>query len=109
MELLTQELKQRFKQQGDTSEKRAKDIIVIAKFFAPWGAASWFATDYDEETNCFFGYVNLGGEFEQFAELGSFGLDDLESANGPFGLKIERDLYWKETTLQEVMDCRGHL
>lgn len=109
MELIPQELKQKFKKQGDTSQKRAPDIMVLAKFFAPWGASNWFATDYDEEDNVCFGYVNLGGEFEAFAELGYFSIDELEETRGPFGLKIERDLYWKERTLQEVMDCRGHL
>jgi hypothetical protein len=36
-------------------------------------------------------------------ELGYFSLDELESVRGPFGLKIERDLYWKPKTLREVM------
>lgn len=105
--MIPQELKQRFKEQGDTSKKRAKDITVIAKFFCPWGAATWFATDYDEADNVCFGYANLGDD--QNAELGYFSIDELEDLKGPLGLKIERDLYWKERSLQEVMDCHGHL
>jgi hypothetical protein len=107
MKLITKELKQRFKKQGNTSRKRAPNIIVIAKFFCPWGSATWFATDYDEKDNVCFGYANVLGD--DFAELGYFSIDELEELVGPFGLKIERDLYWKECTLQEVMDCKGHL
>jgi hypothetical protein len=109
MKLITKELIERFKKQGDTSEKRAPDITVIAKFFCPWGSATWFATDYDAKDNVCFGFVQLGGSFEDCAELGYFSIEELESLRGPMGLKIERDLYWKERTLKEVMDCKGHL
>ena len=35
-------------------------------------------------------------------EWGYFSLDELESATGPLGLHIERDLWWKEKWLAEV-------
>lgn len=109
MKLITPALKVAFKRQGDTSEREAKDIKVIAKFFCPWGSATWFATDYYEDDNTCFGYANLGGDLEQFSELGYFSIDELEELEGPMGLKIERDLYWKEHTLEEVVSCKGHM
>lgn len=108
MKLITKELIAKFKKQGDTSTRKAEDITVIAKFFCPWGSATWFATDYFPTDNTCFGYANLGGDLEPFAELGYFSIDELEELTGPMGLKIERDLYWRERTLQEVMDCKGH-
>jgi len=107
MKLLTKELIERFKQQGDTSRKEAKDIKVIAKFFNPCGAGTWFATDYDEKNQIFFGYANLGDD--RFAELGSFGLKELQEYRSPFMTGIERDLHFGEHTLQEVLDTKGHL
>jgi hypothetical protein len=35
-------------------------------------------------------------------ELGYFTLDDLEQARGPFGPKIERDLWWTPVPLAQV-------
>jgi hypothetical protein len=35
-------------------------------------------------------------------ELGYFVLSELEEVRGPMGLPIERDLYWKPKTLEEI-------
>jgi hypothetical protein len=37
-----------------------------------------------------------------FKELGDFSLAELESARGPMGLPIERDLHWTPKTLKEI-------
>lgn len=94
-----------FETQGDTSQKHAEDIQVIAKFFNPTGVGNWFATEYDPVDRIFFGYANLGDPV--MAELGTFSLDELESFKGKFGLGIERDLHFKARTLKEVIDARG--
>lgn len=47
----------------------------------------------------FFGLVD---GFEK--ELGYFSLSELESVKGPLGLKIERDLYFKPTTLKKIIN-----
>ena len=39
-------------------------------------------------------------------ELGYFSLKELESLKGPFGLTIERDLFFGKYTLAEVMERR---
>jgi hypothetical protein len=36
-------------------------------------------------------------------ELGYFSLSELQNATGHLGLKIERDLYFKPTTLEELL------
>jgi hypothetical protein len=94
MKLLTKELEKRFAAVGRQDGKKA---IVIAKFFTPDSNWTWYATEYHPEDRTFFG---LTDGFE--AELGYFSLDEMEEARGPLGLKIERDLYWKEKPLAEV-------
>ena len=56
----------------------------------------WYATEFDG-MDTFFGLVH-GLE----KELGYFSLSDLKAVRGPFGLPIERDLYWKPQTLREI-------
>ena len=93
MELMTKELEERFEEVG--SQEKIKDPIVIAKFFNPAGPGTWLASEYDPKDKIFFGYVSLFGDYCD--EWGSFSLEELESVKGPFGLGIERDLYFKET------------
>ena len=96
MRLLTKELEQRFASVG--SQESASDPIIIAKFFNPTGAGSWFATEYNPEERCFFGYVTgLGSD-----ELGYFSLDELTEFTGQFGLGIERDLFFGEKPLSAI-------
>lgn len=96
MKLLTKELKKRFKKVGDQSNE--SNPIVIAKLFNPCGAGTWYLTEYDPETRIAFGYVTgLGTN-----EWGSISIEELENVNLPFGLKIERDLYFKEQQFKDL-------
>ena len=99
MKLLTNELLKRFEQVGRQEE--IADPIVIAKFFNPTGAGTWYATEYDPMDRIFFGYVSIFGDWND--EWGSFSLADLESYRGQFGIGIERDLYFDEKRISEVV------
>ena len=92
MKLMTKQLEKRFAQVG--SQENNKDPLVIAKFFNPTGAGTWYATEYDPIDRVFFGYVYLFGDWND--EWGSFSLDELANYKGKFGLGIERDLYFEE-------------
>ena len=92
MKLMTKQLEQRFKEVG--SQEDIKDPLVIAKYFNPTGAGTWYATEYNPEQRLFFGYVSIFGDIND--EWGYFSLDELESFKGQFGLGIERDLYFTE-------------
>lgn len=98
MKLLTEEVLKEFRQVGDQSEKL--DPIVVCKFFNPTGAGTWFATEYDEATQIFFGFVSIF--HDDCDEWGSFSLHELENFKGRFGLGIERDLWFKPTKFSEV-------
>jgi len=101
MQLMTKELENTFPPIYANEEKEPKDILIIAKFFCPWSNWTWYATEFDQESGQFFGYVR-GIE----NELGYFSLQELESVSGPFGLGIERDLYFGDHTLAEAMEKR---
>ena len=99
MKLLTKGLLERFAKVGRQEE--TADPIVVAKFFNPTGAGTWYATEYDPEEKIFFGYVSIFGDWND--EWGSFSLEELESYQGKFGLGIERDIYFGEKKISEVV------
>lgn len=99
MKLLTKELRKKLPPLYTNEEKSPKVTLVIVKFFDPCGSWTWYATEFDPDTGIFFGFVR-GIE----NELGYFSLKELEEYRGkPFGLGIERDMYFGKHTLAEVM------
>ncbi len=99
MRLMTEQLEKRFAQVG--SQEHVKDPVIIAKFFNPTGAGTWYATEYDAKEQIFFGYVSIFGDWND--EWGSFSLQELESFRGRLGRGIERDLYWTECKASKVI------
>ncbi len=97
MKLITKTLEERFEKIGCQSQ--TADPIIVAKFFDPCGSATWYATEYDKENKIAFGYVT-GLAFD---EWGTFSITELESIKRPFGLGIERDLYFKEQRFKEII------
>jgi hypothetical protein len=73
---------------------RDADHVPVVKFFNPVGAATWLATELDEDGDTLFGLADLGFGCP---ELGSFSLMEISSVSLPFGLGIERDLYFEAT------------
>lgn len=65
------------------------DPLPVIKFFNPLGAATWVATELDEDGDTLFGLADLGFGCP---ELGSFSLHEIASVRLPYGLRIERDL-----------------
>ena len=102
MELLPKSLEQRFQEVG-CQDGKGFDAVVIAKYFSPTTYWTWYATEYLSEERNFFGYV-VGHE----KEWGYFNLDELKTVKGPLGLGIERDLYFKERPLNQVLVDEGH-
>jgi len=66
---------------------RDQDHIPVVKFFNPFGAGVWLATELDEHGDIMFGLADIG-----YPELGSWSLNELRSIRLPFGMGIERDL-----------------
>ena len=99
MRLLTKKLERRFVKIG--SQENVKDPLIIAKFFNPTGAGTWYATEYNPKSRTFFGYVSIFGDHND--EWGYFSLDELQQYSGKFGLGIERDLYFGEQRSSTVI------
>ena len=99
MKLMTKQLLKRFARVG--SQASRKDPLILARFFNPVGAGTWYATEYDPNTRTFFGYVSIIGDWND--EWGSFSLDELENYRGRFGLGIERDLYFRQQRASQVI------
>jgi hypothetical protein len=95
-QLLTKSLKARFKKVG---KQETSDPIIIAKFFNPCGAETWYITEYNEEENMCYGYMT--GSWDK--EWGYFSMAELESIRGLIlGLPIERDLYFNGVRFSQL-------
>jgi len=98
MKLMTKALEKRFAQVG---RQDVEDPIVIAKYFNPCGSQTWYATEYYPDCNDCFGYLDQQGPGE--CEWGYFSLTEFaQTPLPPFGLTVERDLYWTEKPFSEV-------
>ena len=96
MKLLTKAIKAKLPPLGSTDRLRHDEVIAQAKFFTPGSSWSWYAIEFDEE-DTLFGLV-VGFEIE----LGYWSLSELEAARGPWGLPIERDLWFEPTPLSQL-------
>jgi hypothetical protein len=97
MKLLTEEIRRRLPKLGATGDTPLQDRIAQVKFFTPDAGWTWYAVEFDG-ADTFWGYV-IGAE----REFGAFTLSELESVEGPFGLRVERDLYFRPTPLRELV------
>lgn len=70
------------------------DALPVLKLFNPIGAATWLASELDEDDDTLFGLADLGFGCP---ELGVFSLREIASVRLPYGLSIERDLGFTTT------------
>jgi hypothetical protein len=70
------------------------DPFPLLKLFSPISAATWLATELDNDGDTLFGLADLGFGCP---ELGSFSLAEIERVPLPFGLTIERDIGFGST------------
>lgn len=76
----------------------ADDPLCKVKLFTPVGRGSWFIAGFDPDTGLAYGVADL---FER--EVGDIDLNELAAVRTrPFGLPIERDLYWTPQTIKEL-------
>ena len=99
MQLLTDELREKLPPLY--KQEKEKDPIVYAKFFTPDSNWTWYVTEGEQQNGdfIFFGYV-IGQE----REWGYFSLNELSAARGPWGLPLERDLYFTPKSFSEIKE-----
>jgi hypothetical protein len=66
------------------------DHVPVVKFFNPVGIDTWLAPELDADGDIMFGLAQLNDA----PELGSFSLEELATLELPFGMHIERDLFF---------------
>lgn len=99
MILFTKEIEKKAKAQFNLGSELEKQLVV-AKFFNPLGAGTWYLINQDpEDPDYCWGICNI---FE--TEVGSFLKSDLECYIGKFGLGIERDLNFEEINAKILWD-----
>jgi len=96
MELISNKLKNKLPKLFEQDDK-GLNAIAYVKFFTPDSNWTWYATEFDGK-DTFFGLVD-----GLCKELGYFSLSELKSVRGPLGLKIEKDLYFEPTILEELI------
>ena len=97
MKLLTKEIEKKLPPLYSTQD--IDDPIAQVKFFSPTSSWTWYGIEYNPEERLFWGLV-YGHE----RELGYFSLDELESVKGPYGVGIERDMYF---TPKPISQCQN--
>ena len=96
-QLMTEEIKgslppiEEAMEQGPAAQAQVKYFSVDAGW-------TWYGSGFDGD-NVFYGMV-IGHEIE----MGPFFLSELQATRGPWGLKIERDLYFEPQPLEELRD-----
>ena len=81
----------------------ADKIVHVHYFSGPYDA---YLVEYDEATHEGFGYTVIAGH--DSGEWGYINLDYLASVKvPPFGLGIERDLYWDPTPVCKIPKITG--
>ena len=104
MKLLPKEIRKKLPPLYSQDGKGSKAVAYL-RLFTPDAAWTWHLTEGSPVTDAqgvevdfkFFGLVD-----GQCRELGYVMLSELESVRGPMGLPIERDLWWKPKTLEEI-------
>lgn len=115
MKLMTKEIAERlYRADRQVIETGQGPDEIIVKYFNPVGSGTWYITsgtpldDNGEPTELdkakdwhLFGFADIGDP--ENAELGYVLLSELQSIHLPFGLGIERDIYYSNHRLSEVM------
>ncbi len=104
MKLLTKELREQLPPLYSQDGKGGKAVVYV-KLFTPDSSWYWHISEGEpllDESQNEVDYKFFGLVFGLEKELGYVLLSELEEARGPMGLPIERDLYFKPKTLEEI-------
>lgn len=96
MKLLTKEQAKKLPKLYETEYEPLEDKIARLKFFHPSSNWTWYVIEFDGDDLCW-GLVS-GHE----AEFGYFSLSEICQPIGPFGLRVERDVFFRPTRVAEL-------
>ena len=98
MKLLTKALKDKLTT-NHNDQDGSKINKAIVKLFNPSGVGTWYLSELDPKTNVAYGLCDLGDP-----EFGYVSIDELSEVKGFMGLGIERDLHFKPTRFDDLME-----
>lgn len=81
-----------------TEHIEVEDKMIYVKLFTPWTNWTWYVIEFDGVDECF-GFVK-----GIIAEFGYFSLKETAGVEGPFGLKVERDIHFKPTKVGDIQN-----
>jgi hypothetical protein len=97
MKLLTKEIQEKATKQYDKGSDMEQ--MVVAKYFG--GSWTWYLMNLDPEDNDYAWGIVDG----HAVEMGSWQMSELQKVKiKPFGLPIERDLYFKPMKAKDVWE-----
>lgn len=101
---MTKEIEKRLEKYPLYSQDgKGEDVTVVCKFFSPVNGWTWYVLEAERKCDGdyeLFGIV-INGHGER--EYGYFMLSELQSIKLPFGLSIERDLYFSPGKVKDVI------
>lgn len=104
MKLLTKAIEKKLEKFPlNSQDGKGVEAKVVCKFFSPVGSWTWYVLE---------GTKSQDGDWEFYgivvndygAEYGYFSLKELENLSLPFGLKVERDLYFEGCFVKDLGD-----
>ena len=95
---MTKEIQEKAEKQYD--EDSDMEQMVVAKFFNPVGSWTWYLMNMADNGDYCWGIVNGNA-----VEMGSWQMSELQKVKiKPFGLGIERDLYFEPMKAKDVWE-----
>lgn len=86
------------------NENQASSKAMV-KFFTPWTDWTWYASEGSaivDGSGQEIDYMFFGLVIGNFIEYGYFSLSSLKALDGPAGFKVERDMNFEPTLLDEL-------
>lgn len=104
MKLMTKEIEQRLEKFPLYSQDgKGDEATIVCKFFCPINAWTWYVLEaerkWDGDYELYGIVINGQGEREN----GYFMLSELQSIKLPFGMGIERDIYFTPSKVKDVI------
>lgn len=101
MKLITADIKKKLEANYKKAEATGESNNVVLKLFGG-GACTWLITEMEPDNDTMSGLCDIG---MGYCEFGSVSLNELTKLKfPPFGLGIERDMYFNGGTVQSFQD-----
>ena len=102
MKLMTDEIRNKLPALYTHEHSQPPDVPVVVKYFNPYGAGTWYITEFDGE-DMMFGLCCI-----QEPELRYVSLKELQTLRVFGRFTLERDLHW-HGSLADAMKREGYL